>query len=74
MDWKGIRRVPAIDRSGPRGEGLACGGEDQTGVHRGWGVRALARNCSVKDYRVPSLIRNSAPLGPYSRALPRALW
>jgi len=25
-------------------------------------------------YRVTSLIRNSAPLGPYSRTMPRALW
>ena len=25
-------------------------------------------------YRVTSLIRNSAPLGPYSRTIPRALW
>ena len=25
-------------------------------------------------YRVTSLIRNSAPLGPYIRNVPRALW
>jgi len=25
-------------------------------------------------YRGTSLIRNSAPLGPYSRNMPRALW
>ena len=25
-------------------------------------------------YRGTSLIRNSAPLGPYSRTMPRALW
>jgi hypothetical protein len=25
-------------------------------------------------YRGTSLIRNSAPLGPYSKAVPRALW
>ena len=26
------------------------------------------------SYRGTSLIRNSAPLGPYSRTMPRALW
>ena len=28
----------------------------------------------VNVYRGPSLIRNSTPLGPYSRNMPRALW
>ena len=28
----------------------------------------------LTDYRGTSLIRNSAPLGPYSRSMPRALW
>ena len=28
----------------------------------------------VSLYRVTSLIRKRLPLGPYSRALPRALW
>ena len=27
-----------------------------------------------KSYRGTWLIRNSAPLGPYSRGMPRALW
>ena len=26
------------------------------------------------EYRGTSLIRNSAPVGPYSRTIPRALW
>jgi hypothetical protein len=26
------------------------------------------------DYRGNSLIRNIAPIGPYSRTMPRALW
>ena len=26
------------------------------------------------EYRGTSLMRNSAPLGPYSRTMPRALW
>jgi len=29
---------------------------------------------SSTGYRVTSIIRNSASLGPYSRAMPRALW
>jgi len=29
---------------------------------------------STPDYRGTSLIRNSAPLGPYNRTIPRALW
>ena len=33
---------------------------------------ALPRANAV--YRGTSLIRNSAPLGPYSRNMPRALW
>ena len=28
----------------------------------------------LEFYRGTSLIRNSAPLGPYSRTMPRALW
>ena len=28
----------------------------------------------LSDYRGTSLIRNSAPLGPYSRAMPRVIW
>jgi hypothetical protein len=28
----------------------------------------------AKPYRGSSLIRNSLPLGPYSRTMPRALW
>ena len=28
----------------------------------------------VREYRGTSLIRNSVPLGPYSRNVPRALW
>ena len=28
----------------------------------------------VPPYRGTSLIRNSSPLGPYSRLMPRALW
>ena len=30
-------------------------------------------NC-IENYRGTSLIRSSAPLGPYSRNMPRALW
>jgi len=28
----------------------------------------------IQPYRGTSLIKNSAPLGPYSRSMPRALW
>jgi len=36
---------------------------------------ALQRRSSFcNDYRVTSLIGNSAPLGPYSRNMSRALW
>jgi len=28
----------------------------------------------AKAYRGTSLMRNCAPLGPYSRTMPRALW
>ena len=31
-------------------------------------------SASAVDYRGTPLIRNSAPLGPYSRTLHRALW
>jgi len=34
----------------------------------GWGVS------ESKEYRGTSLIRNSADLGPYIRAIPRVLW
>ena len=30
--------------------------------------------CDQEGYRVTSLIRNDTPLGPYCRAMPRALW
>ena len=36
-------------------------------------VRSESR-CNPVAYRGTSLIRNSAPLGPYSRTMPRALW
>ena len=37
--------------------------------------RELGRNGGFKQpYRGTSLIRSSAPLGPYSRTMPRALW
>ena len=29
---------------------------------------------STDEYRGTSLVRNSLPLGPYSRTMPRALW
>ena len=37
---------------------------------------ALKRCCGLESraYRGTSLITNSAPLGPYSRNMPRALW
>ena len=35
-------------------------------------VTAFAGN--LQPYRGTSLIRNSLPLGPYSRIIPRALW
>ena len=34
----------------------------------------LGGESDVSDYRGTSLIRNSAPLGPYSRTIPRVLW
>ena len=34
----------------------------------------MAAPRGVADYRGTSLIRNSAPLAPYCRAMPRALW
>ena len=38
---------------------------------KGWGFR---EDSPAHPYRGISLIRNSAPLGPYSRTMPRALW
>jgi hypothetical protein len=35
---------------------------------------AAFRRLSSKPYRGTSLTRNRAPLGPYSRHMPRALW
>ena len=45
---------------------LACGSGTREGcvVEGAWG----------RVYRGTSLIRNSAPLGPYGRTMPRALW
>ena len=46
----------------------------QNSVHHAvgeWNKTSLKR--IGPHYRVTSLIRNSAPLGPYSRTLPRAL-
>ena len=40
---------------------------------RVWGLRFRVEG-AVVDYRGTSLLRNSAPLGPYSRTIPRALW
>jgi hypothetical protein len=34
----------------------------------------VGRNNGVSDYRGTSLVRNSSPLGPYTRPMPRALW
>ena len=49
--------------------------------HRALGIDILKgprRKCFLTSgiplYRGTSLIRNSGPLGPYSRTLPRALW
>ena len=38
--------------------------------------QALAHHVDVipSEYRGTSIIRNSAPLAPYSRNMPRALW
>jgi len=41
---------------------------------RGYMHAAVMVSIKVSLYRGTSLIRNSAPLGPYSRAMPRALW
>jgi len=38
------------------------------------GRASHAKAHHAKHYRGTSLIRNSAPLGPYSRTMPRALW
>ena len=38
------------------------------------GVECLAEPGTKSAYRGTSLIRNSAPLGPYSRNMPRYLW
>jgi len=46
----------------------------QGGRHR-CNIRAVLNEGQSQDaYRGTSLIRNSAPLGPYSRNMPRALW
>ena len=37
-------------------------------------MRHLQRQPTPLAYRGTSLIRNSNPLGPYSRTMPRALW
>ena len=34
----------------------------------------LAHSLRSQHYRGTSIIRNSAPLGPYSRNMPKALW
>ena len=40
-----------------------------------WGQRSGAPRVQIEaTYRGTSLIRNSAPLGTYSRTVPRALW
>ena len=42
-----------------------------------WGVtsrHSLGSSMEMRQYRGSSLIRNSAPLGPYSRPMPRDLW
>ena len=56
-----MRAVEAMGQVG------GCGGVEKLGV-RGecWG--------GWRCYRGTSLIRNSAPLGPYRRTMPRALW
>ena len=36
--------------------------------------RGSKKTICSHSYRETSLIRNSAPLGPYSRTMPRALW
>ena len=40
----------------------------------GMGVNAFSETPALGRYRGTPLIRNSAPLGPYSRTMPRALW
>jgi len=37
-------------------------------------MRYKSVNFRAKKYKGTSLIRNSAPLGPYSGTMPRALW
>ena len=38
------------------------------------GARMRMYACPPQPYRGTSLMRNRCPLGPYSRAMPRALW
>jgi len=58
---------------GARGAGKAGGhpARPRLGVHRP-ARQPLQRR--VRQYRGTSLIRNSAPLGPYSRTIPRVIW
>ena len=42
-------------------------------LYRCWASAALPAR-QRKPYRGTSPIRNSAPLGPYSRTIPRTLW
>ena len=37
-------------------------------------MTSLQGRDEVETYRATLLIRNSAPLGPYSRTMPRVLW
>ena len=38
------------------------------------GIRLTKKTVGQLEYMDTSLIRNSAPLGPYSRTLPMPLW
>jgi len=47
----------------------------RSSLHKPGNIDPVAfTRCTTPLYRGTSLIRNSAPLGPYSRTMPRALW
>ena len=73
----GAARVVRNRRGGPPADLLLIGrwtGSKMQRIDRTEPEALKSITLKARPYRGTSLIRNSAPLGPYSRNMPRALW